>query len=161
MLGWQTIDRDGNRHRTDRLPFEWNRANRAGHELDVNTTRRDLRQNLVQFTKANQGLAADDRKVQRSVFVDERHDAPHELVAFEIADLLEQDSTTKVIVAVGVTPGTGQRTFPGDLDREKRRTTSQNSLPPAQYLGSVDHVRLVNQTARFVCICSILDGTSS
>ena len=63
MLRRQTVDRNDQSHWADRLPFERNRANRAGHELDVDPARRDLRQNLIQFTKADQWLAADDREM--------------------------------------------------------------------------------------------------
>ena len=92
----------------------------------------------------------------------QRHHTAYEFVALEIADLLEQHATTEMIVSVGVTARTSQRTFPGDLDREKRRTSSEDSLPPAQYLGSVDHFEINYTMAARLCLCLfILDGTSS
>ena len=82
-----------------------------------------------QLAIAHQRLAADDRDVQRPMFVDERHHAVDQLLAFEVADLAQREVAAEMIVAVGVAAGTAQRTLARDFDRKGGRVAREDATP--------------------------------
>ena len=60
---------------------------------------------VVQLAEPHERLAADDRDVQRTMFVDELKEAVDELLPLEVADLAKRDVAAEVFVTVGVTAG--------------------------------------------------------
>ncbi len=86
-------------------------------------------QDRRQLAIAHQRFAADDRDVQRPMFVDEREHAVDQLLAFEVANFAKGEVAAEMIVAVGVATGTAQRTLAGDLDGKRGRIAREDPTP--------------------------------
>src|SRR5262245_56974343 len=96
----------------------------------MNAALGELRENLIQFLVADQGLAPDDRDMKRAVLVDHRHEVVNQLLSLEVADGAQgQLDAAEVVVAVGVAAGTVKRALPRNLDREGRRVAGEDSTP--------------------------------
>ena len=65
--------------------------------------------------------------------IDESEDPVDELLSLVVAHFTKREVTAEMIVAVGVAPGTTERTFTGDFDRERRCVASQDTSPRAEY----------------------------
>src|SRR5437016_11594553 len=100
----------------DAAPVRGDFAHRARDELRVNVTAGQLRENRSELAKPDQRFAADDRYVQRPLSIDQGEHAVNQLLAFEVADFAECDVAAEMIVAVGVTARTPQRTFTRDFN---------------------------------------------
>jgi hypothetical protein len=74
------------------------------------------RHERFQLSKSHEGLAADDRKMQRAMARDDIEDAVDELLALEVGELPQHDVAAEMRVAVRVASGTPERTFAGDFD---------------------------------------------
>ena len=102
VFGSQTIDRNHDRQQFNTAPLNRNRPNGAGHKLCYNPAGRQLRQNLVQFSKPNERLTADDRDVQRHVSIDEIHKSVDQFFTLEVAYLCEANVPTQMFVTVRI-----------------------------------------------------------
>src|SRR5262249_46352045 len=116
MFSRQSIDRYSDREQFRFRPLDWNRSNRARHKLNHDSPRLELRENLVQLTKPNERLPANNGNVQRLVLIDKPHEAINEFFAFEVADLLQNHCAAQMVVAICVTAGAGEWTLPRQLD---------------------------------------------
>jgi hypothetical protein len=77
------------------------------------------------------------------MLIDQRHEALHELVSFEIRDSSERHASAEVVVAVRVASGTSQRTLTGDLDRNVRAVARKDATPRLNQFASANVVRHV------------------
>jgi hypothetical protein len=74
-----------------------------------------LRQEDFEFTVSDEGIASDNRQVERVMFSDHVERAPNQFVSFEIGQATQiRGSETRVFV--GVASGTTQRAFTRDFD---------------------------------------------
>jgi hypothetical protein len=73
--------------------------------LDVDATVQDLGDHGFEFAIADQGVAADDRKVQRFDAVDDFEHAIDQGLAFEIGEAAQIYAPAQVAVVVGITAG--------------------------------------------------------
>ena len=69
VLGLQSVDRDHELQVRQRGPRYRDRAERAGHNLNV-TTRDQLRQQDLEFTVSDEGVPSDNRQVERVMLSD-------------------------------------------------------------------------------------------
>src|SRR2546425_241685 len=109
VLGLQSVDRDHDGEASNRAPRLWNLAHRARDELRVDAAGREPGKNHLELAIANERLAAHDRHVQRSIPVDQPDHAVDQLLALEVANLIERDLSAEVIVAVRVAAGATER----------------------------------------------------
>jgi hypothetical protein len=86
VFGLETIDRHDDLETLQRSPFDRHRAHGARHDLCVDPPRRHPWQDFTELAIADEWLAADDRDVNRAVFIDEGEEAPDELLTLEAAD---------------------------------------------------------------------------
>ena len=119
-------------------PFPRDRPDCARDQLRVNLPFRQLRQNLVKLAIADERLTADNRHVERTMAIDEGHEARDQLVALVVGEAAQRHATAKVIVAVGVTSGTTQRTFARDLDRDVRAVARKDAAPSLDDFSSAN-----------------------
>ncbi len=87
------------------------------------------RENAAEFLVTDERLAADERNVNGLVLADEIDDTVDESVAMEIVKLAKCGFAAEVRVAIGVTAGTGERTFASDFDGEHRNFAGENISP--------------------------------
>src|SRR5207247_8174892 len=66
----EPVDRDDDRQAADTAPVAWNFAHRARHELRMDAARAQERQQRVELAVAHERFTADDRNMQRAMFVD-------------------------------------------------------------------------------------------
>src|SRR5262249_28671864 len=71
VLGRQSVDRYADLQAWNRCPLLRNRAHGAGDQLRVDAARGQLRKQLVQLAKTDEGLTADERQVNRFFVVDD------------------------------------------------------------------------------------------
>jgi hypothetical protein len=116
-------------------PFFRYGTKRAGYDLYVNTAGFELRQQLRDFTVANQGIAANEREMQWTVLVDQSEHAFHQLITAFVMKLT-QVRTSNVSFLIGVTSGATQRTLPRDLNSERRTSAAQDAFPSLNNFAS-------------------------
>src|SRR5262249_54953940 len=116
VFGLQAVDRDADLQATDGRPGLRDRAHRAGHELRVDAALGELRQEHVELAEAHERLAADNREVNRILFVDDREHTIDQLLPLEVSDLTERDVAAEMTVAVRIAARAPQRALARDLD---------------------------------------------
>jgi hypothetical protein len=89
MLGRQAVDRHDYFQFVELRPFDRDWPHSAGHELSSNSSRIQLRQNLIEFTESDQWLTAYDGNMQGLVTIDQLHKPVNKLLTFEVANLIE------------------------------------------------------------------------
>ena len=129
VLGLQAVDRDDELKPAEARPLDGNRPHGARDELRVDAHLGHARKNFVELAKANERLAADDRDVQRLVFVEERKHRVDQLLAFEVLQLAQLDLSAQMVVAVCIAAGARQRTLPRNFNREVRLIARENPAP--------------------------------
>src|SRR5882724_10186610 len=82
VLRLQAVDRDNKLQVRQRGPGCGERAERAGHNLDVSPGN-ELRQQDLKFTVSDEQVASDDWEVERVVLGDYVEGAPDQFLAFE------------------------------------------------------------------------------
>src|ERR1700674_5435961 len=90
---------------------------------------RELRKQRVELAVSNQRFAADDGHMKRTVLADQFENAVDQFLSFEVADVAQRSFAAEMVVAVGITARTLERTFAGDLDRQSRRVAHQDPAP--------------------------------
>ena len=119
VFGLQTVYGDYDVEALEVGPVSGNGAEGAGDDLDVNATVVELGQDGFEFAIPDEGVAADERDVERSMLVDYSEDVFDESVLFVIRQLAKGDVafTPEMGRIKGVATGTAEGTFAGDLDR--------------------------------------------
>lgn len=84
VLGLKAVDGNRDAHERERCPGKRYGSERTGHDLDMNATVHELRQESVNLTIANQGIATDDGEVERLVPIDQLEDPRYQFLAFEV-----------------------------------------------------------------------------
>ena len=113
-------------------PLDGNGNDGAGDDERENIHAAENRENAAEFLVADERLAADQRNVNRFVFADEIDDAVDESVAAKIVELPKSGFAAEMRVAIGVTAGTGERTFASDFDGEHGNFAGKNIAPGGQ-----------------------------
>src|SRR5262245_15226134 len=129
VLRLKSVDRHNHLQARKPDPFRRNRPHGAGDDLDIQSHLRESRQDLSEFPVADEWFAAYDRDVKRPMRLDQREKAIDKFLAFEVADLTERHIAAEVVIAVGVTTGTPEGAFAGDLDRQGRTIAAKDSSP--------------------------------
>ena len=132
MLRLQAIDRNHHVQQFVCAPGRRHSAKRARHDLRVDAALLHLRQNLLQFAVADQGVASDERNMQRLVLIDHCQHIAHQRVALEVRKLAQFSARAQVRRVEGIAAGAAQRAFLGDLDRKGGRAAAQNTCPGLQ-----------------------------
>jgi hypothetical protein len=83
----------------------------------------------VELAETHERFPSDNRDVKGTMGFDQLEEARDELGSLEIADLPESDATAEVFVTVCVATGTTERTFAGNLDRQRGTITAKDSPP--------------------------------
>jgi len=119
VFGLQAVDGNYDVEALEVGPVSGNGAEGAGDDLDVNAAVVELGQDGFEFAIPDEGVAADERDVERSMLVDYSKDVFDESVLFVIRQLAKGDVafTPEMGRIKGVATGTAEGTFAGDLDR--------------------------------------------
>src|SRR5215472_606467 len=128
VLRLQAINGDHNVKPLKPGPFLRYGTKSTGDDLDVNASGIELREQLRDLAVADQRVAADDREVQRTVFIHQGEQALHQFLA-SLVMKLPQVHTAYMSFFVGVTSGTAQRTLPRDFNGERRPSAAQDAFP--------------------------------
>ena len=127
----KAVDRDGDADARELHPFDRDRDHGARHHQCKNIHAAQYGKNAAELFVADERFAADERNVNGLVLADEIDDAVDESVAVEIVELSKSGFAAEVRVAVGVTAGTGERTFASDFDGEHGDFAGEN-IPPGR-----------------------------
>lgn len=129
VLGLEPVDRDDQLQARQRAPLDGKRSHCAGDDLRIDAFFGEPREDLIQLTETDERLSADDRHVQRIVFVDELEKPFDEFLSLVIADLAQRHLSAEVLITVGVTAGAAQRALSRDFNRQGGAVAAQNSSP--------------------------------
>src|SRR5690242_18765868 len=126
MMLRQAVDRDCYPYSRNDRPFlgNWNYGTGYHHGMDTHLAQPG--QQSAQFAMPYQRLASDQGQVQRTMLPDQTQDAIHQFIAAIVSEAPQGHRPSQVILAIRITTGTTERTFPGELDRKHRRTTRKN-----------------------------------
>jgi hypothetical protein len=119
VFGLQAVDGDYDVEALEGGPVSGNGAEGAGDDLDVNAPAMELGQDGFEFAISDEGIAADEGDVERAILVDYAEEVFDQRVLFVIRQLAKGDVAFSAEMGwiEGVTPGTAEGTFAGDLDR--------------------------------------------
>ena len=131
MFG-QAVNRDGNADAGKLHPFDGDGDHGAGDDQGENIHAAENRENAAEFLVADEGLAADERNMNRLVLADKIDYAVDESVAAEVVELSKSGFAAEVRIAIGVTAGTGERTFASDFDGEHGNFAGENVSPGSE-----------------------------
>lgn len=129
VFGLQTVDGHDDVQPLKLRPRGTQGSERAGDNLDVDSARQQRWNHQLQFTIADQGVATDDRQVQRLDAIDNFKYSIYESLASSIVQVAQRRSAAEMGVVVRVTAGTFQRAFFGNFDRKRRLLTLQDLAP--------------------------------
>jgi G:T/U-mismatch repair DNA glycosylase len=117
--------------------------------LYVYAPRNQLWKNLLQLAIAHQGIAADNRDVQRPVFLHDLHEALDQRLSAEIRQLAQSDAPAEVLLVVGVAARTAQRALACNLDGQKGLAALKDSPP------SLNNFNRLQDTSAFLPFGSV------
>ena len=120
MLRLQAVNRHNEMKIRQGGPALGNGTNRTGHQLHFNLHIRELGQQNVQLTIANQRFASNDGEVQRAETMNQGKDAIDQIFTSEVSQLAETSSAPQMFGFVSVATGASQRALLGDFNREHR-----------------------------------------
>jgi len=125
-----------NRHPAARQadPLSGNRNHSAGDDQHKHSTSAEFRQNAAEFGMSHERLAADQRYMQRLMFLDQLEDTRDERVAAQIRQFTERVLSPQVRIAVGITTRTAEWTFACDFNRQQRCVSIQDAAPSSHQL---------------------------
>lgn len=129
MIGLVPVDRHTNIEVLDLVPFGRDLANRACNELNADAFAAKDRQQRVQFAKPNEGLAADDRDMERPMSIYQFQNAVDQVLRFVIGKRAKRSRAAKMDRFIGITSRTPQRAFACYLDRKGRILTGKYFAP--------------------------------
>ncbi len=132
MVFGKAVNRDGDADARKLHPLDGNGNDGAGDDERENIHAAENRENAAEFLVANERLAADKRDVNRLMLADEIDDAVDESVAAKIVELPKSGFAAEMRVAVGITAGTGERTFASDFDGEHGDFAGEDVAPGGQ-----------------------------
>ena len=111
-----------------------NRTKGAGDDLYVNATLIQLRKKRFQFSISNQRIAADEREVERSIFIDETQNPFYQLIALVVSQFPQcETAVAKMCVIEGIAARAAERALPCDFDGQRRTSACNDSSPCVQY----------------------------
>src|SRR5262249_22439557 len=102
MMFWQSVHGNGHAKSRDIHPLLGNRNNAAGHQQRVNTHLSKQRQDPAQFPVPDHRLAANQGNMNRLMLSDEPEHALDESISTKIPQLRQCDSTTKMVLTIGI-----------------------------------------------------------
>jgi outer membrane receptor protein involved in Fe transport len=129
VFGLQSIDRHGDVQVLQLRPGGTQGSERAGDNLHVDSARQQRWDHQLQFTIADQGVATDDRQVQRLDAIDNFKYSIYKSLASAIVQVAQCWSAAEMGVVIRVTTGAFQWAFFGNFDRKGRWFTLQDLAP--------------------------------
>ena len=129
MFGLQAVDRHGNVQVLELRPRGTQGSERAGDNLHVDSALQQRRNHQLQFTKADQWVATDNRQMQRLNAIYNFKYSIYQGLAPSIVQIAQRWSAAQMRVVVRVTAGAFQRAFLGNLDRKRRWFAFQDLAP--------------------------------
>lgn len=119
VFGLQAVDGNYDVEALEVGPVSGNGAEGAGDDLGMNAAAVELGQDGFEFAIPDEGVAADERYVERLMLVDYAEDVFDERVFFVVRQLAKGYVVlaSEMSRIKGVASGTAEGTFAGDLDR--------------------------------------------
>ncbi len=128
----QTIDGDCCCHSLEFCPFDGNRPNGAGDDLDVNIPGFEDGQYLIQLSETHQWFSTDNGHMQRPVLIHQTNHSIDQSLSLKIADLPKYGISPKMIRPVCITARASERAFLCNFNRQNRWTAGKNGFPPVE-----------------------------
>jgi hypothetical protein len=131
VFGLESVDGYDYAEALEIHPVARNGAERAGHDLGVDATPLEFRDDCFQFTEANERISSDDGDVEGLKFVDGLKDVSDKLVILEVRQLTECGVSVSAEMGgvVGVTAGTAERALAGNFNGKRWALAQENGLP--------------------------------
>jgi hypothetical protein len=115
----------------------------------VDTARLNLRDELLEFAVADEGIAANEGDVQRLPLVEQGEDAVDQLISAKVGELGQQSVVAEVSGVECVAAGATQRAFFSDLDGVMGRDRTR-SLPRRGGLLTFSYSLRISPTMRTI-----------
>ncbi len=96
MLRLKSINGNRNIESRDGRPTQRNLAESAGHQLNVDAALGQLRQQNIQFAITNKRITANNREMQRTVFIHQRQHFDYEIITLVVRELPKRKSFARM-----------------------------------------------------------------